>query len=230
MATQYKYPRTFQLPWSDSNSSDDVWWTNTEHLNGVEVVVTEKIDGENTNLLPDRTHARSLDSGPHPSRTWIRRFHGEIAHEIPEGYRICGENVFAYHSIFYTNLPTYFFVFGIYNQDKCLAWDETLEYCSLLGLKTVPIIYRGPWDEKLIRSLWQGKGAFPTFDHPDTMKPVPAEGYVVRPVRAFGYNEFSQWCAKYVRKGHVTTDANWMNQIVRPNLLLESTNEETTNG
>lgn len=34
------------LPWSQSNSSDDVWWENCEPFQNKEVVITQKLDGE----------------------------------------------------------------------------------------------------------------------------------------------------------------------------------------
>jgi hypothetical protein len=46
MTEPVKYPRTWHLPWSESESSDDVWLTDTKHFEGKEVVVTEKLDGE----------------------------------------------------------------------------------------------------------------------------------------------------------------------------------------
>ena len=55
-----KYPRTYHLPWS-SPSSDDRVASSLNHFVGQEVVVTEKLDGENTSLYNDYVHARSLE-------------------------------------------------------------------------------------------------------------------------------------------------------------------------
>ena len=118
-----KYPRTMNLPWSESNSSDDVWLKNCNHFIGKEVVVTEKMDGENTTIYPDgKTHARSIDSKHHPSRSWLKSQLTLFASDIPDNHRICGENLYACHSIFYSNLPDYFLVFGIYNNDICFTF------------------------------------------------------------------------------------------------------------
>ncbi len=128
-----KYPRTMNLPWSGSESSDDVWWKDATAFDGKEVVVTEKMDGEATSIYPDgHVHARSIDTRHHDSRSWVKRLAASIAHDIPEGYRICGENVFAWHSIFYIDLPTYFFVYGIYDGDLCLSWDDVKDDIVLL--------------------------------------------------------------------------------------------------
>lgn len=230
MSETVKYPRTFQLPWSDSNSSDDVWWTAadvTKNFGGKRVVITEKLDGENTNLYRDHYHARSRDSGPHPSRNWVKRLHGEIKADIPEDWRVCGENCYAFHSIFY-HLPTYFFVFGVYDEkNMCLSWDDVEQWADLLGLRTVPVIYRGVWNEEVCKKLWTGKGKFPTFacgdDYPVwpfNFEPTTAEGYVVRLEDGFPYEEFKHCAAKYVRENHVQTSTQWMSRPVVPNLLI----------
>lgn len=230
MSHLFKYPRTFNLPWSESNSSDDVWWKNTEPFVGQQVVITDKIDGECTTLYSDHIHARSVDTTIHPSRDWVKALWGRIKFDIPTGFRICGENVYAYHSIFYDQLPSYFFVFGIYNDENvCVSWDETLFWCEMLGLEPAPVIYQGVWDEKTCRGLRHGKGAFPTFASkaempvwPEDFEPTNAEGYVVRLQRNFPYDEFRQSVAKYVRANHVQDGASfWMNRPMVPNRLKE---------
>jgi len=209
------------MPHSGSNSSDDVWWKDCRFFEGKEVVVTEKLDGECTSIYPDaHVHARSIDTRHHPSRSWVKALVSGICFRIPEGYRICGENLFAWHSIFYTELTNYLFAFGVYNDNgMCVSWDETLEVCEECQLEVVPVIYRGAWDEEKIKELWTGEGAFPTFENPDQKSPCEAEGYVVRVVDEFPYEEFTECCAKYVRPHHVQTDQNWMTREVVPNLL-----------
>lgn len=66
-------------------------------------------------------HARSVDSRHHISRDWLAQFHSSIAYNIPEGWRICGEYLYAKHSIFYENLPSYFLGFSIWNEKKMNA-------------------------------------------------------------------------------------------------------------
>lgn len=230
MTIRKKYPRTMNFPWSQSNSSDDVWWKDSSPFFGKQVIVTEKLDGECTSIYPDGTvHARSLETSHHPSRSWVKKFAAAFAHEIPEGWRICGENLYAWHSIFYTDLPTYFFVYGIYDDKNiCLSWDQVEEMCVLLGLQTVPVIYKGEWDESLVQNLWKGEGTFPTFgttvdypNYPDDFVLCEAEGYVVRLAESFPYDRFRECCAKFVRENHVQTDQNWMTRAVIPNLLAE---------
>lgn len=228
MVPRTKYPRTFQLPFSESNSSDDVWWKNCDNFVGKEVVVSEKLDGENTTIYRDGfVHARSVDSSHHPSRSLIKQTASEMYFNIPEGLRLCGENLFAYHSIFYTDLPSLFMAFSMYDGNRCLSWDDTTEYAALLGLEMVPVLYRGLWDEKLIRGLWTGKGTYPTYESdvvfdpkfPEDFRPCHAEGYVVRVVDSFDYERFPVCAAKWVRANHVRTDSHWMERPPVRNLL-----------
>lgn len=86
-----KYPRTFHLPWSRSKTDDDRILRDTSHFVGKEIVVTEKLDGENTSLYRDYMHARSIDSRDHPSRHWVKMLHGSIAHLLPPATASCGK-------------------------------------------------------------------------------------------------------------------------------------------
>lgn len=124
---------------------------------------------------------------PHISRDWIKRLHAGIAHLIPEGWRLCGENLYAKHSIAYKNLESYFYLFSIWNeQNECLNWDQTLEWAALLDLKTPKEFYKGCWDEKSITKL--------------PINTDICEGYVVRTISNFSYDTFDQNVAKWVRK------------------------------
>lgn len=211
-----KYPRTPHLPWSPGFTSDDEVSKSVAHFEGKEIVVTEKMDGENTSLYRDHLHARSLDSGHHPSRNWIKKLHAQIAKDIPEGWRVCGENLYARHSIGYENLPSYFMVFSIWNErNEALSWSDTLEWTELLGLNHVTVLYRGEWNEKAVRACYNPS------EHLSTR-----EGYVVRVANSFDYKDFAKSLGKFVRKNHVQTSEHWMHQAVVPNGLLSFKSEE----
>ncbi len=203
-----KYPRTPHLPWSPGASADDIVQGGVASFEGKTVVVTEKRDGENTTLYRDHSHARSVDSRHHPSRAWVKQLQGQIGHLIPQGWRVCGENLYAAHSISYQDLTSYFEVFSIWNDENfCLNWEDTLEWCALLGLEHVPVLYRGLWDEERIRDF--------------SVDTTRQEGYVVRTESGFSFDRFSDHIAKWVRKGHVTTDEHWMFREVVPNQLRD---------
>ena len=204
-----KYPRTYHLPWSENVKKDDRIMASLDGFLNKEVVVTIKMDGENTTMYSDFIHARSLNANPHPSRNWVKTIQAKIAVDIPEGWRICGENLYAKHSIFYQNLTDYFQVFSIWNdRNNCLSWDETLEWTELLGLQPVPILYRGIWDEQKIKSLFVKE-----------LGEDECEGYVVRIADNFAYGDFRKYCGKFVRKDHVQTHGHWIRSAITPNKL-----------
>ncbi|MFF1645508.1 RNA ligase family protein [Streptomyces sp. NPDC058240] len=202
------YPRTAHLPWSPGAASDDVRIADLSALTGREVVVTEKLDGENTTLYADGLHARSLDSAHHPSRGWVKALQGRVGARIPDGWRVCGENMFARHSIPYDGLESFFYGFSVWDGERCLDWDRTVAFLRELGIPVPPVLWRGVLDaraEKALRAL-----------KPDTGR---QEGYVVRPVDGFGAPDFGRLVAKWVRPGHVQTDTHWMHAAVVENGL-----------
>jgi len=210
-----KYPRTYHLPWSPGLTKDDRQLKDVNQFSGKEVVVTIKMDGENTTMYDDYIHARSLDYHRHPSRDFVKgSIWAQIQHDIPEGWRICGENVYAKHSIKYNKLESYFLVFSIWNEiNMCLSWDETKQWCDLLGLETVPVVLYGTWDKDCIQN-WYNR--YVTEAKRDNQE---VEGYVVRLKDSFSYGNFRKSVAKYVRKNHVATHGGWMRQTLEMNEL-----------
>ncbi|AAF12618.1 MULTISPECIES: RNA ligase family protein [Bacteria] len=201
-----KYPSIPHLPWSPGLQNDDRRITSLSGFIGKEVVVTEKLDGENTSLYRDDLHARSLDMRPHPSRTWVKAERGRVAHDIPLGWRFCGENVYAVHSLKYDDLDGYFYLFSVWDDlNVSRPWDEVRGWAERLSLPTPRELYRGPWDEAALQAL-----------DPD---PERMEGYVVRVTAAIPYADFGRKVAKWVRRGHVQTDQHWLSQPVEPNGL-----------
>lgn len=190
------YPRTPHLPWSPGATADDVRTTDLSGLAGREVVVTEKLDGENTTLYRDGLHARSLDSAHHPSRAWVKSLHGSVASAIPEGWRVCGENMYARHSLGYDDLDSWFYAFSVWAGERCLSWDATVRFAVGLGVPVPKVLWRGVFDERALRKLRLDLGR--------------QEGYVVRVADSFQAEDFRHCVAKWVRTGHVRTDQHWM--------------------
>ncbi|MFE6834156.1 RNA ligase family protein [Streptomyces sp. NPDC057705] len=199
------YPRTPHLPWSPGASADDVRAVGPGALAGREVVVTEKLDGENTTLYADGLHARSLDSAHHPSRAWVKGLQGRIGPGIPAGWRVCGENLYARHSIPYEDLDSWFYGFSVWDGEHCLDWDRTVRFLRGLGVPVPRVLWRGTFDERALRRL-----------RLDTAR---EEGYVVRTAAGFAREDFGRCVAKWVRGGHVQTGTHWMFAEVVPNGL-----------
>lgn len=211
-----KYPRTWHLPWSPNVSKDDRLLSHETVRDwiGTQVVITEKMDGENTTLYRDYMHARSVDYSSHVTRNWMRAEHARIAYDIPDSMRICGENVSFKHSVGYEKLPSFFLVFSIWEGLRCLSWRETLEWCALLGLHPVPVLYRGTFE------LNDNSGHHWWMSVDEAIRPFEEhEGYVVRPAEDFTLRDFSTKVGKYVRKNHVQTHGHWMRSRFTPNIM-----------
>lgn len=208
-----KYPRTPHLPWSKGATTDDVFTSkqSVAHFASMrEVVITEKMDGENTTLYSDYLHARAIVGIEHPSRSWIKALHASIKHDIPTNMRLCGENLYAKHSIHYDNLINYFMIFSIFDDDRCISWDDTVACAHMLNLITVPILYKGPWNYQICKEF-------------DSMALISDkfEGYVVRNSDAFLYDNYADNIAKYVRPHHITTSDHWRNEAMILNKLKD---------
>lgn len=226
-----KYSRTYHLPYSLSRTDDDKTMANDNQFQDKEVVVSIKGDGENTSIYGDGyTHARSLDTASHPSRDWLKAWVSQWAYQLDKELRVCGENMYALHSIHYQHLKSYFYGFGLYQGNYCFDIDTTLEIFKDLGILHTPIIYRGIYDKELILKAFQdyqsnvlaeGMGLPAKIEAGKVIyladNPV-AEGFVVRVTEGFDMSEFSKKVGKYVRKGHVQTDEHWSKFCI-PNQL-----------
>lgn len=204
-----KYPRTYHLPWSQGMNDDDRMHDTLAAFEGQRVIATIKMDGENTTMYRDYIHARSLDGRGHPSRNWVKNYWSQICGDIPEGWRICGENLFAKHSIAYDELESYFLGFSVWRDDNvCLSWAETNEWFDLLGIVPVPVLYDGPYDRAKLEKI--------AADLPwDSV-----EGYVLRIADEFSYGDFRHKVGKFVRKNHIQTVKHWMHgQAIEQNGL-----------
>ena len=180
-----KHPRTYHVPWSNLKE-DDRMLENDGYFRGKRVVGSLKMDGEASSMYNDFFHARSLDSQNHESRNWVKGLWGNIKHLIDENMRICGENLYAVHSVRYDNLPSYFMVYFIWFDNRCISWDETVEYAKILSLETVPVFFDGIYDKEKIIAAFE----------PYRLK---NEGYVIRIADEFNFIDFRRSVGKYVR-------------------------------
>ncbi|MCY7362140.1 MAG: RNA ligase family protein, partial [Ignavibacteria bacterium] len=141
MSEKYKYSRTPHFSYSKGLLNDDRMLESEEFFKDKTVEVSVKLDGENSNIYNDGYHARSLSSGYHVSRTWIKGYIPTFQKEIPDGWRFVFESMFAKHSIFYDNLETYAYLINIWDENRnCLSLKDTEEWIAKLKLVKVPSI------------------------------------------------------------------------------------------
>jgi len=128
-----KYPRTYHLPYSPGATKDDKklqgdWF---KYYQGKEIVITAKLDGENTCFSSQDVYARSHGA---PTRSpWSRNLwdpsnglYWRIKSMIGDYELIFGENLYGEHSIHYDKLPAYWFMFAGYDKeaDMWYSWED----------------------------------------------------------------------------------------------------------
>jgi len=169
------------------------------------------MDGENTTIHCEGTHARSVDSRSHPSRDWLKQFAASVSPQLDPCERICGEYLYAKHSIAYNDLQSYFLGFGWFIEDELQSWEDTVQRFEQLGICSVPVLYYGPYHDGIIEETING------------LDMEVQEGFVMRSASAFTVEEFSVRVGKFVRENHVQTDTHWMNAEIVKNGLTSTT-------
>lgn len=205
-----KYPRTFHFPFSPGAKNDDRIAKSYEGIVGVPIVITEKLDGENTCLNDKGVFARSHSAptrNPWAGYLWQRW--DMLRHELGD-IELFGESLFAVHSITYTALQDYFYIFAIRQGEDWLSWEEVKLYADIVNIPLVPVLYEGTVKtpealQKLVEELVQAPSSLADM----SIEATPREGVVVRPQAAFHNDAFSESVLKWVRPDHVQTDAHW---------------------
>jgi len=209
-----KYPRTYHLPFTGTKHADDKVLQDFSSLNGHEVIVTLKMDGENTTYYSDGYyHARSIDSRSNVSRDYAKQKLAAIQYMLPEGYRICCENLYAIHSIAYPDdyLEDYLYLLSIWDKDNiCLSWDDTEYFARMLSIPQPKVLYRGEFNLIALEKLSK------------TIDTETEEGFVVRRTSEISYEEFPTHVAKWVRPFHVQNDSeHWIKNIKKNGEILK---------
>jgi hypothetical protein len=219
MDCKTKYPRTYHLPYSLGLGNDDkkaVDWQ--ENIIGKEIVITEKLDGQNSSMTINGVFARSHST---PSTfDWDRNLwerggtYDQIKTWLDEDTIIYGENLYGIHSIEYNRLPAYYFIFALRIEDDFTSWEIVEGYSELVEIPTVPVLFKGIVNsekelEELVYSLMKQGSKFG-----DTI-----EGVVVRNSLKFKYSDFDKNVVKYVRENHVQTDEHWRKNWKKATLI-----------
>jgi hypothetical protein len=135
--------------------------------------------------------------------------------DMPVGFTLYGELLFAQHTVFYNKLPDYFLAFDVYDKknDYFLPRDEQDKFCAHQGFKQVP---------KLAEGHFKITELFPLIPKVSTYGDEWAEGIVVKKYTKKGY-----WRAKLVRAEFIKRmeeDEHWMHHNFAKNLLAEAVN------
>ncbi len=190
------------MPASSGRDPDDYgltkWGYTTLSTGYEDYVVTEKMDGGNLTMTRDHMFARSLDSGTHPWDTFAKGIWAQNRFNIPVGWRVSGESLYARRSVPYDSLEAYYLVFGMWDEnDMFIDWDRVQSYAQAWGFKTVPELYRGP----------SFKDATKAWDEQRDAR--TSEGYVIRDAGDFHISTCNHHMGKWVRRNHVQTSDDW---------------------
>lgn len=239
MEESTKYSRTLHFPISKGTTSDDRILSPGYLLpiSKMNLILTEKLDGQNDCLKKDGVFARSHTApSTHPwdKPLWDRW--NLIKNDLKD-LEIFGENMYGVHSIGYKNLESFYYVFAVREKGVWLSWEEVKFYAAMLDFPTVPEITYSKklsefildkksedeclrnWITSCLNMDWEDyantSGALGGYD-PLTDEPS-CEGFVIRNSESFKTNdgailtqpnEFSN-VFKLVRAKHVKTDEHW---------------------
>ena len=206
-----KYPRTYHLPYSPGATKDDKklqddWFS---WFMGEEIVITEKLDGENIHMNQKDCYARS-DGAPTRS-PWSRNIwdpndglYWKIKSLIGSNETLFGENLYGEHSIHYNKLKEYFHLFAANDGVNWYSWDSVKMFAAIIGIPHVPELWRGVVaDENSLKTLVDFYTKEPSI-YGDTR-----EGVVIRITDSFPLDDFKHYVCKWVRKDHVNTSIHW---------------------
>jgi ATP-dependent RNA circularization protein (DNA/RNA ligase family) len=201
-----KYPRTYHFNFSPGATNDDRISDSMSNLIGQEIVITEKLDGENTSMTDGGVFARShADYTTSPWSREVRALHKlMVEDELGDGVYLFGENMEGIHSIEYTNLTSYFYIFGMRDNNIWVPWEKVEEYSYLFDIPTVPVLFKGVVNsEKELKALVEK-----LVKEPSELG-GQREGIVARVTGMFHNDDFPTHVMKWVRKDHVTTTEHW---------------------
>lgn len=208
-----KYPRTFHLRYSPGVTKDDKVMKNIDRwLEGdYKVIVSEKLDGENTSLHSNHIHARSEDSKSQPWRSHLKSVWANIKHKIPNNLQIVVEDMYAKHSIYYDRLTSYHYIIMIIDKETkmVLPFLDTLLWADELEIPMAPVYYEGEYN------LFDCVRDIPMY----SKFGEEMEGYVIRYSGEFPISEFPSRVGKWVRANHVETDEHWTRGWIKNKLI-----------
>lgn len=224
MNNHVKYPKTLHLSFSPGLTSGDRVLSDPSCLHGKRFVITEKMDGENTTFYSDGFHARSVNYRHNFTRDQIAQYHAQVKYLIPDGWRVCGENLTYEHSIRYENLKHIFQVFSVWNEANiCLSWEDTVKFCQETGFQMVPVaaytMNRSGSDEQEIEFAIKHYMNYVKLQA-SAINPRQIEGFVARNIEQFHYDDFQKNVFKWVRENHVQTDdEHWLKNTKKNGVL-----------
>jgi len=232
----FKYPRTPHLAGSEGTSDDKrLGRADTARmLTDPSLIVEEKLDGTNVGLhfadgrLVLQCRGHEITAGMHPQydlfKQWATTKRTTFEAMLGERFIMYGEWLYAKHSIFYTQLPHYFFEFDIFDKQAhvFLDLDQRLKMLQGTGIQTVPVVHRGALKIQTLTELISRSAFGSEFDNPFTgQNDDLMEGVYLR-TEADGVVTAR---SKFVRPAFtekIKQSTHWQHQVMVPNQLSDS--------
>jgi len=213
-----KYPRTYHLKYSKGLTSDDRVASDVSNLIGSDIIITEKLDGSNTSITKGGLYGRShADFSKNP---WDKEniiLQKNIGRYLSDDVYLFGEGMEGIHSITYSKLESFFYLFGVRDGDIWLDWDLVEEYSYLLDIPIVPVLFKGR-----VYSELELENIVSELVKNDSKLGGELEGIVVRTFRGFVDSDFNKNVFKWVRQNHVQTDIHWTKNWKKATLYKEN--------
>lgn len=210
-----KFPRTYHLPWSPGRGSDDKVHTPDDIKSNFlrrNLIITEKLDGENQCWSRNSWHLRSESSTAGGIlRSKSKAKWAEVQWFIPESEFWFVEDISNLHSIEYQDHLCEFFLIAVWDKKlKLWADHKYVELCAKkVDLSPAPVLVKGTsWDsiESLEEAVnWQAQ-------QPSVLG-GNREGVVVGIEDCL--NDWTASTAKWVRANHVQTNQHWTRQRLK---------------
>jgi len=158
MMPLHKYPRTPHLEGSRLQPGDEgLESVSFLSIRGRYIVCEEKLDGAQAGLSFDESGKLWLQSRGHYLTGGVREKHFNLfkqwanAHAaalrevLGSRHVLCGEWLYAKHTIFYDQLPHYFHEFDVYDRetDAFLSTERRRQLLAGLPLVSVPVLWHG---------------------------------------------------------------------------------------
>lgn len=138
-----KYSRSLHAPISLGTTSDDRFMPKgylESFIKKEGLILTEKLDGQNNCFKSSGVFARSHVAPTNHPWDVAMRTRWELIKGDLGNIELFGENMYGVHTIEYSKLESYFYLFGVRENDKWLSWEEVEFYAELFDFPTVPVI------------------------------------------------------------------------------------------
>lgn len=178
-----KYPRTPHL-FGSKGTADDRHMSakaSAAFIADPSLIVEEKLDGTNVGIhfasdgrLVLQCRGHEITEGMHPQydlfKQWTAVKRPVLEDCLADRFILFGEWLYAKHSVFYRELPHYFFEFDIYDKEEScfLSLERRQEILADTHIETVPVVHFGPASHEHLLELIGESTFVAEFDNPLT--------------------------------------------------------------